>query len=575
MIATAPSKILKDRSTSTVKSTWPGNLNNNEEEKLAILSELESIFTLYCKSHNLKYDRTEQWPRLLMPLMSLKLSVDELYLCFVAIKQRYIPKEDLFSLRSQGRQVMLDFLTSLPANLEADDVADLMSVAVFYSSKTPSSFQMVYGDVLFGNITDPELHHSLSLSLSQDLCLPIVVEELLAATGQSSSSNSKDAPGPKFFLVDCRPPEQYNAGHLPTAFHLDCSLMLQDPGSFYTAVSGLLSAQKGALAARSAAGGEHLCFTGSGLPEHVEEDGLLHMAISSFLQKHVPYVSELRSGFTAVHQAWEAEQKNPLVPWSLADHRPDICVLCAPKQLKIDTKSNGNAANSTAKSVSATQNKSPDFFDKLRGKLMDYIVNPGAANTRGSATATGATPKSNDGTKSKGKDVVERHVSSRDRTKRRYRNMAPVFSIDDEQDEDSSGCADEDSDGGGDVVPISSWLQKPDVLGSFRCQEVRGNGQVHSAYLLVTETHLFALRELPDSTNKGMARVTVRRGLTSIVKITSKKRHPELISFKYGTSEGEEVTITDMDRFLIPNAGDATKLVKLQIMKALESEMAD
>ena len=31
----------------------------------------------------------------------------------------------------------------------------------------------------------------------------------------------------QFFVVDCRPAELYNAGHLSRAFHLDCGLMLQ------------------------------------------------------------------------------------------------------------------------------------------------------------------------------------------------------------------------------------------------------------------------------------------------------------------------------------------------------------
>lgn len=68
----------------------------------------------------------------------------------------------------------------------------------------------------------------------------------------SIRSNSVDAV--RFFLVDCRPVEQYNAGHLPTAFHLDCNLMLQEPSAFSTAVQGLLSAQKQAIAVNSSAG---------------------------------------------------------------------------------------------------------------------------------------------------------------------------------------------------------------------------------------------------------------------------------------------------------------------------------
>jgi hypothetical protein len=37
--------------------------------------------------------------------------------------------------------------------------------------------------------------------------------------------------------------------------------------------------------------------------------------------------------------------------------------------------------------------------------------------------------------------------------------------------------------------------------------------------------------------------------LSTIVKITSKKRQPEIITFKYGTSNRDEVTVFDMDRW--------------------------
>ena len=48
---------------------------------------------------------------------------------------------------------------------------------------------------------------------------------------------------------------------------------------------------------------------------------------------------------------------------------------------------------------------------EVKGKLLEYIVNPtGNVNN------------------------TERHVSSSDKVGKRYRNMAPVFSIDDDQD---------------------------------------------------------------------------------------------------------------------------------------------
>ena len=78
------------------------------------------------------------------------------------------------------------------------------------------------------------------------------------------------------------------------------------------------------------------------------------------------------------------------------------------------------------------------------------------------------------------------------------------------------------------------------------------------------------LREVPDK--KGFAWIQARRALGSIVKITSKKRHPELITFKYGSNDDEKgLTIMDLDRFLIPKAAEATKVIKQQIMKVLDA----
>lgn len=63
----------------------------------------------------------------------------------------------------------------------------------------------------------------------------------------------------------------------------------------------------------------------------------------------------------------------------------------------------------------------------------------------------------------------------------------------------------------------------------------------------------------------------VKRPLSSIVRITSRKKHPDLITFKYGSTQSESVIISDMDRFFIPNAKDATKLISQQIMKHFKS----
>jgi hypothetical protein len=84
-----------------------------------------------------------------------------------------------------------------------------------------------------------------------------------------------------------------------------------------------------------------------------------------------------------------------------------------------------------------------------------------------------------------------------------------------------------------------------------------------------------------------MANLVSRRLLQTITKITSKKNIPEIITFRYTTKEEEEQaaeeqqqqaksknkpkvkTPIDCDRVYIPDAGDATKNVKILIMKAL------
>ena len=57
--------------------------------------------------------------------------------------------------------------------------------------------------------------------------------------------------------------------------------MLQAPSDFSTTVQALFSTQRQSVAAGSAAGGEHLCFVGSG---REEEDQYVNMVVANFLQ---------------------------------------------------------------------------------------------------------------------------------------------------------------------------------------------------------------------------------------------------------------------------------------------------
>ena len=56
------------------------------------------------------------------------------------------------------------------------------------------------------------------------------------------------------------------------------------------------------------------------------------------------------------------------------------------------------------------------------------------------------------------------------------------------------------------------------------------------SYLLLTKTHLYGLIERPNK-KKGMAEISVRLPLNSIIKIATKSSCPEMISFTYGDKE--------------------------------------
>uniref|UniRef100_A0AAR5P7V7 TBC1 domain family member 23 n=1 Tax=Dendroctonus ponderosae TaxID=77166 RepID=A0AAR5P7V7_DENPD len=586
------------------------NLGNDEEDKIQVISDLESIITFYCKSRNMSYSRHNGWIEILLPILTLKVTKSTTYNLFEAIRDTFIPqscekngnafhilrllllyhdpelcsfldtkritpehyclawfqslfaatcslqvvinmwdyyfqqsdpffvfflslimvvnaRDQIISMKSDDRDSIIASLSNMPCGLEAEDVADFCSLAQYYALKTPMSFrndllQTIYND-----------RNEAVASVSQALCLPVSVHELVENIAKDSTS----VDAVRFFLVDCRPIEHFNAGHLPTAFHLDCTLMLQEPSAFATAVQGLLSAQKQAIAHNSTAGGEHLCFLGSG---RNEEDQYTHMIVASFLQKHTQYVSLLAEGYVALHEYFAQNLSY------LQDHNPRYCIVCAPHYVSNNaSQSNVKSGQSylISKLSAAMRLKSAE----VTGKLIEYIVNP--TNS----------------------PVPERHVSSSDRIGRRYRDVAPVFSIDDDHDNvasfETQSLEDIDSH---EIVNIQSCLKKPDVIQHFPCQEVRMNGSMFKSHLIITDTELIVLREVPEP--RGSAELIVKRPLSAIVKITARKRHPELITFKYGVPDGENLKISDMDRFLIPNADTATKVVSDQILKQLKAK---
>jgi TBC1 domain family member 23 len=578
-------------------------IGNEEVDKISVMSDLESILTFYCKNRNLKYETNNGWIETLLPILSLKLKRTDTYNIFEAIRDTYIPKDnvkhgnvyhvfrllvlyhdpelcavldtckvtpemysmnwfqslfastcqlsvvlliwdlyfqqsdpfllfflslimlvnrrdEIIAMRKEERANIVKFLSNMPCELESDDVIDFCSLAQYYSSRTPSSFKTEMLNQLFGtqsNIEEPTV-------VSHALCLPVSVHELI--------ENTSDAKGGsvKFFLVDSRPVEHFNSGHLATAFHLDSNLMLTEPASFQTAVQGLLRAQRSAIEAK--ASGEHLCFLGSG---RMEEDQYTNMVVAYFLQKSTQYVSILSGGYAAIHEYFGEGMYD-----CLEDHDITRCVICI----------NNGAVNKQSRSLttkaslqtSQKQQQAPskqfDLFSKLssamktktsdvKSKFFDYIANP--------TSSTG---------EQKAEEIIEKHVSMSEKNGKRYRNLAPVFGLheDDEPDPNSADFTEDEVDNK-DLINIQEYIKSiPEIVQTFKCQEVQINGAMYDSFLVLTSKRIEVIRELEN----GKGKVFTKRPLSHIVKITAKKRYRDLITFKYGSHDenGENLIIT-------------------------------
>uniref|UniRef100_A0A8C5FR14 TBC1 domain family member 23 n=1 Tax=Gadus morhua TaxID=8049 RepID=A0A8C5FR14_GADMO len=593
------------------------------QERAELVSDVEAVITFYCKSRNISFTPELSWPHLLKPLLGLQLPRSDLYNCFYAIMNKYIPrdcvqkgrpfhlcslllqyhepelcsfldtkkitpdsyainwlgslfashclapvtqalwdnylqqgdpflvfflmlvilvnaKESILSQEATSREEMMSKYLDSPALLETEDVEDLISLAQYYYSKTPLSLrkenQNLFGSSLVALKEE-------DMDLSQALCLPVSVPEILQA-------NQHQQDGVRFFVVDCRPAEQYNAGHLSTAFHLDSDLMLRNPSEFALSVKSLLEAQKQSLESGSVASGEHLCFMGSG---REEEDMYMNMVLAHFLQVRgaaAPLQQHLVDmnieGLDSSYLHWIVSTSGSHSSLSSADGES----LGGPGDAK-GVKSLVNKMTFALKSKSVN----------VKEKMISFIENTATPVDRMSFTLPW--PE---------KAVPDRHVSSNDRVGKPYRGVKPVFSIGDEEEYDTdeidiSSTSDDDRK---EIINLQTWTNKPDVKHHIPCDEVKETGHMFPSHLLVTATHMFCLREI--ASRKGFAYIQSRQALNSVVKITSKKKHPELITFKFGNNNAAAgVEISAVERYLIPNAGDATKVIKQQIMKVLDA----
>ena len=127
----------------------------------------------------------------------------------------------------------------------------------------------------------------------------------------------------------------------------------------------------------------------------------------------------------------------------------------------------------------------------MKESLLNYMYNPGQAEPR--------------------------HVEYTKRGSKLYKGTGDVFSMEDD-DEDS-------------VVPLAELERRADTVHLAPCQRVGETGLLSPCHLLISTTQLAVLLPGP---RPGTVLPSSSRHLSSVVKITSKKRQPEIITFKVG-----------------------------------------
>lgn len=97
--------------------------------------------------------------------------------------------------------------------------------------------------------------------------------------------------------------------------------MLENQNEFNQAVESLLDAQKQAIASGSVAGGEHLCFMGSG---HDDEDKYVNMVVANFLQRKIKYISLALGGYDTLSKCIEDPNSIIAMKDALVSNKPEF-----------------------------------------------------------------------------------------------------------------------------------------------------------------------------------------------------------------------------------------------------------
>eukprot|EP00698_Gefionella_okellyi_P017512 TRINITY_DN5134_c0_g1_i4.p1 TRINITY_DN5134_c0_g1~~TRINITY_DN5134_c0_g1_i4.p1 ORF type:complete len:515 (+),score=76.01 TRINITY_DN5134_c0_g1_i4:63-1607(+) len=262
-----------------------------------------------------------------------------------------------------GAEQIADTVRTLPSLLSDEiDVLHVCERAAGLEQITPKSFKQA----LIANILNPR--RTTGPLPPPPMCLTVTPQEVQAA----SVVGSRRGPEPtmiKFVVLDCRTLAQFEAGHMPVAFHIDPAIMETRLEEFVAIIDGF----------KGMRGSDHFCLFGSGVSE---DDDFLRVVSLHLRQHSFPYVSVVQGGYLATH-ALTLEGKLQLM-----DHTPSLCALCPKQEEKkvsggffggFRGKLTGFASSlrSTLETVEQKLEQAVDSGLKKFERMSSFVKNPG------------------------------------------------------------------------------------------------------------------------------------------------------------------------------------------------------
>ncbi|KFD68655.1 hypothetical protein M514_03676 [Trichuris suis] len=600
------------------------NLGNCNEDRLAIVSDLESVITLFCKTCNVQFCLENGWIDLLQLLVALRLPRAQLYHVFFALTTKYIPKdcwknEQAFNL---FRLLLVYHEPDLSTFLDSLRLSPATYCKRWFNSLFSSSCQLNVALKLL----DVYLQHADPFEIFF-MALVIMINsksQILAMEGQAESEIAgKIASFPaqlqeediddfyqlvQFYMN--RTPQSFRRDYHGPLFGSNFTEMIESnalpvlclsvsPQELLPLIVGVKNQHinfaiidtrskeqfsSGHIRGSYALDLSQLLADPAGFKRTVEEledkchlvdpdfhwcflssglesdDSLFYMCVAFLLKMQKRYISMASGGYKAIH----ALLKGHLIE-KLEAHDSRHCPVCVEASKRCIPES----------SIEEMQ-ASPRF--ELLDSASASIFNRSASVVRRLKKALSKSPPV------KGS---YRHVSPSNRHGKPYRGTTSVFSIDDEGDVSGkifqhvqflskltlSACSDDESSEdefstSHEVITVSDWLNAPDIVGSFECKQLEKAGRSFKSLLVLKGDCLCVLRLVEDAEDQAIVRAM--HPLSSIGKITSRRMFPELLSFTFhGEAKNGEEASLKVERYVVEKAGDCAKMVKQAILDPL------